>query len=92
MRTRRRLRRVVFRDPPPLPPGEPAYVDAEFYHEEKYNAELKMRIFDRQPAVVRSVDQVVGNVNIAQKLVRQGLRSAQEAEPVVRKMLERLPR
>lgn len=61
---------------------------AEFYAAEQANAAMKMREFDRQSKKVRDVDRVVGNVGIAQKLVKQGVQSAVEAEPVVRQMLE----
>ena len=93
MRTQRRAgqrnQRLV--DPAPLPSDAPQFVDdkaRKFYAAEKRKAMGNMREFDRQPAVVRAVENAVGNVQIAQQLVAHGIRSAEEAEPVVRAMLE----
>lgn len=88
-------RRPVFRDPEPLPWDAPEFLDeksAKFYAKEQQNAVLKMAQFDRQPAVVRRVEHAVGKLPIAQQLVRQGIRTAEEAEPMVRSMLENLGR
>ena len=82
--------RRLFRDPPPLPPDAPAFVDeaaAEFYAAEKLNSELKMGIYDRSNAVAKRVDWVVGNINVARALVKDGIRTPEAAE--VRAMLER---
>ncbi len=83
-----------FRDPPPLAADAPPFSCPEaeaFYGGEKANAELKMALYDRQPPVVRRVDWAVGHVNIARSLVQKGCRTAEQAEPIVRRMLARLP-
>jgi hypothetical protein len=88
-------RRAVFRDPPPLPEGAPEFLDAtsrKFYRTEKKNAVVKMAEYDRMPDVVRRVEHAVGNLRVASHLVSQGVRTAEQAEPVVRRMLEARPR
>lgn len=85
-------RRIRFVDPAPLPEGAPPFLDdtsRKFYAAEQRKARANMREFDRQPAVVRAVEHAVGNVGIARRLVESGYRTAEDAEPVVRKMLER---
>jgi hypothetical protein len=85
-------RRPIFRDPEPLPWDAPEFLDEEsaaFYAKEQLNAVLKMAQFDRQPTVVRRVEHAVGKLPIAQMLVRQGVRTPEEAEPIVRAMLEK---
>lgn len=91
----RRRRHPPILTVPPLPAGAAPYQDdiaARFYAAEKSKAEYHMREFDRQPRQVRLVEHAVGNVEIARKLVAQGIGSAEEAEPVVREMLERRSR
>ena len=86
-----RRRRMVFRDPEPLPAGAPEFQDEQarqFYLKEQANALLKMAHFDNSSGHVRQVDHVVGNLEVAQNLVRQGVTSARIAEPIVRQMLE----
>jgi len=84
--------KVRFVDPRPLPTDAPAFVDqeaAKFYASEQRKAKANMSEFDQQPPAVRDVERVTGNVGIARRLVAQGVRSADEAEPIVREMLER---
>lgn len=47
-----------------------------------------MAEFDRLPPVVRHVEHAVGNVNIARRLVSRGVTTTEQAEPIVRRMLE----
>lgn len=85
-----RLNRLLRHNPPPLPPTAPAYIDQEFYESEKDGAEQRMREYDRCSKVVRQVDHAVGNTYLARKLVKEGICTAEQAEPVVRAMLERM--
>jgi hypothetical protein len=47
-----------------------------------------MAEFDRMPVDVRLVEHAVGNLQIARRLASRGIHSAEQAEPVVRRMLE----
>lgn len=87
----RQRRELARRDPDPLPADAPRYRDLQaeiFYRLEKPTAEGKMAQFDKQDASVREVDRVTGNLDVARRLVGQGIRSAAQAEPVVRAILE----
>lgn len=85
-----RLRQLL-RDPPPLPPDAPAFVDEQAeaeYAERRRRAMDTMRRFDQQKAAVRRVDWVTGNIAIASQLVDFGHDTPEKAEPIVRKLLE----
>jgi hypothetical protein len=95
MRPNRFQRRLALADPPPLSPDAPRFLDEQsrrFYAAEKLKAMGNMLEFDRQSEAVRHVEWVTGKVAIARKLVAQGVRTPEEAEPVVRRMLEQRPR
>jgi hypothetical protein len=84
----RQRRQMARWEPDPLPDGSPRFVDAFFYLTEKPKAEFKMARFDKQDASVRAVDRVTGNIDVARKLVAQGVTTPERAEPIVRQMLE----
>ena len=84
----RQRRAMAQWEPEPLPPGSPRFVDAFFYLTEKPKAEFKMAQFDKQDASVRAVEHVTGNIDVARKLVAKGITNPEQAEPIVRRMLE----
>lgn len=49
-----------------------------------------MAQYDRLPREVRRVEWVTGKIEIAQRLVASGYTTPEVAEPVVRRMLERM--
>jgi hypothetical protein len=84
-------RRVVFRDPEPLPEDAPEWADFQASIEgvrQKEISEWNMRQFDRLPSVTKRVEWATGNIDVAKQLVASGIRTEDEAEPVVRGMLE----
>ena len=84
---RRRLDAPVFIDPL----GQD-WADMKAWMDGNKQAEISafnMREFDRQPRAVRLVEHAVGNVGIARQLVSRGITTAEDAEPVVRRMLEK---
>ena len=77
--------------PGALPADAPEYQDAEarrFYRQTQPISRRRMEEFDALRPEAREVERVTGNVGIALMLVAEGIRTATEAEPVVRKMLE----
>lgn len=84
-------RRLMFRDPAPLPPDAGEWADEasrEAGLAAKQRAESVMLSFDWLPEPVRHVEWVTGNPAIAAQLVRAGFDRPATAEVEVRRMLE----
>jgi hypothetical protein len=83
------LDRRLFRDPPPLPPTEPEYINEEACLGAQDTAIHNMRAFDRLSAPMRRVGWEANNTTITQMLYAEGYRTPESAAVKIRQMLER---